>query len=76
MKDDLNPEHEINNQKSEIPNPKKRVGLTVFGSVLFFLGMINIMFFSKAGIDLPKFYMFLIVAGIIVFAVGSWWDRK
>lgn len=57
-------------------SPKKRVGLTVFGSVLFFLGMINIMFFTKAGIELPKFYMFLIVAGIIVFAIGSRRDRK
>ena len=76
MKDDLNSEHDINNQKSEIPKPKKKVGLTVFGSVLFFLGMLNIMFFTKAGIDLPKFYMFLIVAGIIIFAIGSWRDRK
>lgn len=57
-------------------SPKKRVGLTVFGSVLFFLGMLNIMFFKKAGIELPKFYLFLIVAGIIIFAIGSLGDKK
>lgn len=56
--------------------PKKKIGLKVFGSVLFFLGMINIMFFTKAGIELPKFYIFLIFASIIVFAIGSLGDKK
>ncbi|MBI5893553.1 MAG: hypothetical protein HZB79_07880 [Deltaproteobacteria bacterium] len=57
-------------------SPKKKIGLKVFGSVLFFLGMLNIMFFTKAGIELPKFYIFLIFAGIIMFALGSLGDRR
>lgn len=52
--------------------PRTRVGLKIFGSVLFFLGMINIMFSMKAGLRVQNFYIFLIVAGIVVFIIGSW----
>lgn len=56
--------------------PKRMVGLTIFGSILFFLGMLNIAFYTKAGIELPKFPLFLIVAGIIVFGIGTWLQRR
>ena len=49
--------------------PKKRVALKVFGIILISLGMINIMFFTKAGIELPKFYIFIIIAGAVIFIV-------
>jgi hypothetical protein len=56
--------------------PKRGVGLRVFGSVLFFLGVINIMFSFKAGIGVPGFYIFLIAAGAVLFATGAWKNRK
>jgi len=56
--------------------PKKGVGLTVFGSVLFFLAMLNIAFYTKAEIELPKFYIYLLIAGLVVFIIGTSLNRK
>lgn len=55
--------------------PKRAVGLRVFGSILFFLGVVNIMFSLKAGIEIQGFYILMIAAGIILFAAGSWRNR-
>ncbi|MBI3754234.1 MAG: hypothetical protein HY266_09400 [Deltaproteobacteria bacterium] len=60
--------------KEEI-KPKRGVGLRVFGSVLFFLGMINIMFSLKAGIEISEFYIYMMGGGIIFFAIGLWRNR-
>src|SRR3970282_1784437 len=58
--------------------PRTRVGLKIFGSVLFFLGMINIMFSMKAGLRVQNFYIFLIVAGhdsfFFVFTVYQFYE--
>ncbi|HBR16326.1 MAG: hypothetical protein A3G39_05820 [Deltaproteobacteria bacterium RIFCSPLOWO2_12_FULL_43_16] len=51
--------------------PKRGVGLRIFGGVLFFLGMLNIMFSMKAGLATQNFYIFMIIAGIIIFVIGS-----
>ncbi|MBI5328679.1 MAG: hypothetical protein HZB80_10400 [Deltaproteobacteria bacterium] len=56
--------------------PKRAVGLRVFGIILFFLGVINIMFSFKAGIEVQGFYIFLIAAGAVLFATGVWKNRK
>lgn len=55
--------------------PKRGVGLRAFGSVLVFLGMINIMFSLKAGIEVQGFYIVMIGAGAILFAIGLWMNR-
>ncbi|MBI5874407.1 MAG: hypothetical protein HZB81_00900 [Deltaproteobacteria bacterium] len=39
--------------------PKRAVGLRVFGSILVFLGMLNIMFSLKAGIEVQGFYIIM-----------------
>ncbi|MBI3397699.1 MAG: hypothetical protein HY026_00415 [Deltaproteobacteria bacterium] len=52
-------------------SPKRGIGLRIFGSVLFFLGTLNIMFSMKAGLETQNFYIFLIVAGVIIFVIGS-----
>lgn len=52
------------------PPRKKGVGLKAFGSVLFFLGILNMMFSLKAGLKPPGFYTFMIIAGIIIVFIG------
>ena len=55
--------------------PKRGVGLKAFGSILFFLGILNIMFSLKAGIEIQEFYIFLMAAGAIFFILGLWRSR-
>ena len=55
--------------------PKRGVGLRAFGSILFFLGILNIMFSLKAGVEIQGFYIFLIAAGAIFFTIGLWRNR-
>lgn len=55
--------------------PKRAVGLRVFGSILVFLGMLNIMFSLKAGIEIQGFYIIMMAAGAILFAIGLWRNR-
>lgn len=55
--------------------PKRGVDLRAFGSILVFLGIINIMFSLKAGIEVQGFYIILIAAGAILFAIGLWISR-
>lgn len=56
--------------------PKRAVGLRVFGSILVFLGMLNIMFSLKAGIEVQVFYIIMIAAGTILFVIGLWRNRN
>ena len=51
-------------------NQKRGVGLRVFGSILILLGIINIIFSLKAGIEIQGFYILLIAAGTVLFIIG------
>jgi len=55
--------------------PKRGVGLRAFGSILFFLGILNIMFSLKAGVEIQGFYIFLIAGGAIFFTIGLWRNK-
>ena len=58
-----------------VGRPKRGVGLRAFGSILFFLGILNIMLSLKAGIEIQGFYIFLMAAGAIFFTIGLWRNR-
>lgn len=56
--------------------PKRGVKKRIFGSVLFFLGILNTLLSLKADVEVQGLYLILIVTGIILFAYGLWQDRQ
>ncbi len=42
----------------------------IFGSMLFFLGALDTMLAVKAGISVETFYLFLMIAGVLLFTYG------
>lgn len=56
--------------------PRRGVKKRIFGSVLFFLGMLNTLLSIKAGVEVQGLYLILIVTGIILFIYGLWQGRQ
>lgn len=56
--------------------PKRGVKKRIFGSVLFFLGILNTLLSIKADVEVQGLYPIMIVTGIILFAYGLWQGRQ
>lgn len=54
---------------TEFRNPRG-LNKRIFGSILFFLGALNIMFATKAGFKVELFFIFITAAGVLLFAYG------
>jgi hypothetical protein len=50
---------------------KKGVIARLFGVALIFIGMLDSMLNWRAGLGIEGFYMFLIAAGFLVYAIGA-----
>lgn len=55
----------------EARSTKKGVIARLFGVVLIFIGMLDSMLNWRAGLGIDGFYMFLIAAGFLFYAIGA-----